>query len=116
LYPFAKTLGSVKKANLLGLMIACAGLALAVVLVLVAVVTSLTAFLVDLETGVAYAEKVVTEYLAERTRQAGADHVEVKMHREDQIAPIAVQWGGEIYLGTQLTFTAVGRPSLAHPE
>jgi len=70
----------------------------------------------DLETGVAYAEKVVTEYLAERTRQAGADHVEVKMHREDQIAPIAVQWGGEIYLGTQLTFTAVGRPSLAHPK
>ena len=70
----------------------------------------------DLEVGVAYAEKVVTEYLAERTRQAGADHVEVKMHREDQIAPIAAQWGGEIYLGTQLTFTAVGRPSLAHPE
>jgi CysZ protein len=41
----------VKKANLLGLMIACAGLAVAVVLVSVAIVTSITAFLVDLETG-----------------------------------------------------------------
>jgi CysZ protein len=51
LYPFLKTLESVKKANLLGLMIACAGLAVAVVLVLVAIVTSLTAILVDLETG-----------------------------------------------------------------
>ena len=51
MYPFAKTLGSVKKANLLGLMIACAGLAVGVVLVLVAIATSLTAFLVDLQTG-----------------------------------------------------------------
>jgi CysZ protein len=41
----------VKKANLSGLMIACAGLAVAVVLVLVAIVTSIAAFLVDLETG-----------------------------------------------------------------
>jgi hypothetical protein len=67
----------------------------------------------DLEAAVELAEKLVTDYLAERTRQAGAEHVEVKMQREDQIAPIAPNWGGEIYLGTQLTFTAVGRPSLA---
>ena len=67
----------------------------------------------DLEAGVAYAEQVVSAYLAERARQAGADHVEVKVQREDQIVPIAPNWGGEIYLGTQLTFTAVGRPSLA---
>ncbi len=67
----------------------------------------------DLEAAVAFAEQLVADYLAERTRQAGADHVEVKVQREDQIAPIAPNWGGEIYLGTQLTFTAVGRPSLA---
>jgi N-methylhydantoinase A/oxoprolinase/acetone carboxylase beta subunit len=70
----------------------------------------------DLEEAVVYSENVVSEYLAERTRQAGADHVEVKVQREDQIAPIAANWGGEIYLGTQLTFTAVGRPSLATPN
>lgn len=51
MYPFAKTLNSVAKANLMGLMFACAGLAVAVVLVLVAVVTSVTAQLVNLETG-----------------------------------------------------------------
>jgi CysZ protein len=51
LYPFAKTLDSVTKANLMGLMLACAGLAVAVVAVLVAVVTSVTAHLVNLETG-----------------------------------------------------------------
>lgn len=67
----------------------------------------------NLEEGVAYARQVVTAYLEERTRQAGADHVEVKMARADQIAPIRAEWGGEIYLGTTLTFTAVGRPSLA---
>jgi N-methylhydantoinase A/oxoprolinase/acetone carboxylase beta subunit len=68
----------------------------------------------DLEQGVAYAREVVSDYLAAQARQAGADHVEVNMSREDQIAPIAAQWGGELYLGTVLTFTAVGRPSLAH--
>ena len=51
MYPFAKTLESVTRARLLGLMLACAGLAVAVVIVLVAIITSLTAHLVDLETG-----------------------------------------------------------------
>lgn len=49
--PFAKTLESVTRAGLPGLMLACAGLAVALVIVLVTTVTSLTAHLVDLETG-----------------------------------------------------------------
>ncbi len=51
MFPFAKTLDSIRKANLVGLMIACAVLAVAVVVVLVAGVTFLTAHLVRLETG-----------------------------------------------------------------
>lgn len=51
MYPFAKTLESVTRAGLPGLMLACAGLAVAVVIVLVTIVTSLTAHLVNLETG-----------------------------------------------------------------
>lgn len=51
MYPFAKTIGSVSRAGLAGLMLACAGLALAVVVLLVTLVTSVTAHLVDLETG-----------------------------------------------------------------
>jgi len=50
-YPFAKTLESVTKARLPGLMLACAGLAVALVIVLVTIITSLTAHLVNLETG-----------------------------------------------------------------
>jgi N-methylhydantoinase A/oxoprolinase/acetone carboxylase beta subunit len=67
----------------------------------------------DLEAGVAYAHSVVPAQIAELARQAGADQVEVKMVRKDNIAAIKPEWGGELYLDTELTFTAVGRPSLA---
>ncbi len=67
----------------------------------------------DLEEGVAYAQTVVPERLEALARQAGADHVEIKMTRKDNIAPIKPEWGGELYLDTELTFTAMGRPSLA---
>ncbi len=67
----------------------------------------------NLEAGVAYAQQVVPAWLENQARRAGAAQIEVKMVREDQIAPIKAEWGGEIYLSTTLTFTAVGRPSLA---
>jgi CysZ protein len=51
MYPFAKTVESVTKAGLMGMMIGCAGLAVTVVIVLVTIVTSLTAHLVNVETG-----------------------------------------------------------------
>jgi len=70
----------------------------------------------DLEDGVAYARTVVPEQLEALARQAGAGHVEVKITRKDNIAPIKPEWGGEIYLDTELTFTAVGRPSLAQED
>jgi hypothetical protein len=37
----------------------------------------------------------------------------VQMERVDRRAPVRMGWGEEIYLGTDLTFTAAGRPSPA---
>jgi N-methylhydantoinase A/oxoprolinase/acetone carboxylase beta subunit len=68
---------------------------------------------VSLTESVAYAQEVLPARLEALARQAGADQVELKMVREDQSAPVRGGWGTEIYLNTVLTFTAVGRPSLA---
>jgi len=51
MFPFSKTLGSATKAGLLGLMLACAGLSVAVVLVAVGAFTWLTAHLVNIQIG-----------------------------------------------------------------
>jgi N-methylhydantoinase A/oxoprolinase/acetone carboxylase beta subunit len=68
------------------------------------------------EEGVAYAQKVVPVQLKALARQAGASQVEVQMSRVDRGAPVAVGWGQHVYLGTELTFMAVGRPSPAQRE
>jgi N-methylhydantoinase A/oxoprolinase/acetone carboxylase beta subunit len=68
------------------------------------------------EEGVAYAQKVVPVQLKALAWQAGASQVEVQMSRVDRGAPVAVGWGQHVYLGTELTFTAVGRPSPAQCE
>ena len=62
---------------------------------------------------VRYAEEVVPAQVAEMARQAGAEQVEVRMERVDNTAPVRGGWAERIYLGTDLTFTAVGRPRLA---
>ncbi len=51
MYPFKKTITSLKKANLLGLMFICAALAISVVLLAVGIVTWSTDHLVNLEKG-----------------------------------------------------------------
>jgi N-methylhydantoinase A/oxoprolinase/acetone carboxylase beta subunit len=61
--------------------------------------------------GVAYAHRVVPDRLRALAQRAGADQVELRMERVDRNAPVRASWGESIYLGTQLTFTAVGRPS-----
>jgi hypothetical protein len=66
-----------------------------------------------LKQAVAHAQQVVPERLRALSQQAGADQVEVQMERVDRRAPVRMGWGEEIYLGTDLTFTAVGRPSPA---
>lgn len=65
------------------------------------------------EEGVAYAQKAVPVQLRALAQQAGASQVEVRMIRVDRGASVAVGWEQQVYLGTELTFTAVGRPSPA---
>jgi N-methylhydantoinase A/oxoprolinase/acetone carboxylase beta subunit len=62
---------------------------------------------------VAYAEATVPPHLEALARQAGAAQVEMKMARKDHTAPVKGGWGSEIFLNSELNFTAVGRPSLA---
>lgn len=59
---------------------------------------------------VRYAEQTMAERAEAMARQAGAHHVEVRIEREDRVAPVR---GDRIYLGSEMTFTAVGRPGLA---
>ncbi len=68
-----------------------------------------------LEEGVAYAHQAVPPLLEALAQQAGADQYEVHITRHDRRAPVAAGWGEEVYLGTELTFTAVGRPRPAIP-
>jgi N-methylhydantoinase A/oxoprolinase/acetone carboxylase beta subunit len=65
----------------------------------------------SVDAGVAYAHRVVPDRLRTLAQRAGADQVELRIERVDRNAPVRASWGESIYLGTQLTFTAVGRPS-----
>ncbi len=67
----------------------------------------------SLDAAVAYAGEIAFPQVEEMARQAGAEQIEVRMERTDQRAPTARGGGEDIYLGTELTFTAVGRPSMA---
>jgi len=52
--------------------------------------------------------------VTDMARQAGAEQVEVQLVRTDRTTPLEIEWGQEVYLETELTVTAVGRPALAH--
>ncbi len=66
----------------------------------------------SLSESVAYAQDVMPGLLERQARRAGAEQVEVHVIREDRTAPVRGGWGRHIYLETELTFTAVGRPGL----
>jgi N-methylhydantoinase A/oxoprolinase/acetone carboxylase beta subunit len=71
----------------------------------------------DLDDAVAYARAQMVPWMEHLARQAGAVQVEVQMARKDREAVVKAGWGECLYLGTELTFTAVGRPSPAsHPD
>jgi len=65
----------------------------------------------QLEAAVQHAQAVMLPLVEALATQAGADQVVTRMTRHDQIARDAR--GGEIYLGTELTFVATGRPRVA---
>ena len=64
------------------------------------------------EAAVEYAQAIMPDHVTTLARQAGAEHVEVRVARHDQTA---MTKGGfmEIYLGSELSFIAAGRPSPA---
>jgi N-methylhydantoinase A/oxoprolinase/acetone carboxylase beta subunit len=67
----------------------------------------------SLEEGVGYARQIMLPYLQALAQEAGTEQVEVQVTRTDQIVSLPLGWGQDIYLGTELVFTAVGRPSPA---
>ena len=66
---------------------------------------------IDLELAVDHAKDYMLPRAKELAQQAGAYQVEIKMDRRDNRAK--VRGYHEVYLGTELIFTAVGRPSIA---
>jgi len=66
----------------------------------------------NLEKGISFAHKNMIDYIRKQADLVGADHVEVKMARNNQIAVIGIGGGTEIFLGSELTFTATGRPRI----
>ncbi len=67
----------------------------------------------NLDDAVAYAETQMIPWLKNQAHRAGAAQVEIQINRIDQNVAVNSGWGGQIYLGTELTFTAIGRPSPA---
>lgn len=67
----------------------------------------------QLDDAVAFAEKQMLPWMEAQARQAGAEQVEVQMTRQDREVLVRAGWGDRIYLGSELTFTAAGRPSPA---
>ncbi len=65
---------------------------------------------IDLEKAVQHARKYMLPHAKKLAQQAGAEQVEIKMNRTDKRAK--VRGHEDVYLGTQLIFTAFGRPSI----
>ena len=64
----------------------------------------------SLEEAVDHAMQVFPAELSALARQAGAEQVEVQITRTDRRAPVEETWGQDVYLETELAFTAAGRP------
>ncbi|MEM7343703.1 MAG: hydantoinase/oxoprolinase family protein [Chloroflexota bacterium] len=63
---------------------------------------------VTVEACVNYAQDIIPNYLEQLAYDAGADHVDIKLEREDQIIPVTDV--DELHIQTTLTYTAMGRP------
>ncbi|NIS70760.1 MAG: hypothetical protein GTO12_18005 [Proteobacteria bacterium] len=65
----------------------------------------------DLEKADDFARKEIAPWLVDEAQKAGAVHVEIKVTRQDRNFSVDRSEDGEsIYLGSELNFTAVGRP------
>jgi N-methylhydantoinase A/oxoprolinase/acetone carboxylase beta subunit len=68
---------------------------------------------VSIEEAVEIATGEVPDIVRARAREAGADHVEVRVARQDHSAPIRAGGGQRVFVETVIIFTAVGRPAVA---
>jgi len=66
-----------------------------------------------LEQAASYAQNVMCPQVEAMAKEAGASQIELKTTRVDRRAKVRGEWGEEIYLGSDLSFIAVGRPSPA---
>jgi len=64
-----------------------------------------------IEEAVDYAVRHITPLAEDMARQAGASHVHVQVIRKEKKAK--AKGDREVYLETELTFMALGRPSMA---
>jgi N-methylhydantoinase A/oxoprolinase/acetone carboxylase beta subunit len=67
----------------------------------------------DLEEAVAFAERKMVPWVQALAQKAGAEQVEIQVQRQDREVVVKAGWGDRLYLGSELIFTAVGRPSPA---
>lgn len=65
-----------------------------------------------LEKAVAAVDLVGRVWVEELAQEAGAEQITVHALRQDLYAPVSGPLEGEVYLGTEMTFAATGRPSL----
>ncbi|RLC16536.1 MAG: hypothetical protein DRI24_08115, partial [Deltaproteobacteria bacterium] len=65
----------------------------------------------SVEEAVQYAIRHMTPLAEEKARQSGAEHVQVQVTRKEKKA--RAKGNREIYLETELTFMALGRPGIA---
>jgi N-methylhydantoinase A/oxoprolinase/acetone carboxylase beta subunit len=66
-----------------------------------------------LEDAAAYALDRMLPYMEMMARQAGAEEIETHVDREDHWVPLRDSDRATLYMGSELTFSAVGRPSPA---
>ena len=66
----------------------------------------------ELDHGIEQTRARVTSLLTEQAARAGAAHPEVHMTREDRMAPDGYGGDGEVFVESELVFTAMGAPAL----
>jgi N-methylhydantoinase A/oxoprolinase/acetone carboxylase beta subunit len=67
----------------------------------------------DLDSAFQFAEKRGRELASTLAQRAGASDIRLQVQRSDHRAPVAEGWGDDMYIGSEFTVTAIGRPRLA---
>ncbi|MHB1355897.1 MAG: hydantoinase/oxoprolinase family protein [Anaerolineae bacterium] len=69
--------------------------------------------LMDLDSAFQFAEDRGRELALALAQKAGANDIRLQVQRCDHRAPLADGWGDDMYIGSEFTVTAIGRPRLA---